>query len=72
MSGRTCWTFQTFDRTRRGLGFPDLDVVTIEANLVDGHRIVGNPAFLGFPGLDVERSGVPWAGDNVAVQLTFH
>ncbi len=26
-----------------------MDVVTLEANLVDGNRIVGNPAFLGLP-----------------------
>ncbi len=64
--------FQILDMTRRGLGFFDLDVVTIEANLIDGNRIIGNPAFLGLPGLDVERSGVPRAGDDVAVQLTFH
>ncbi len=50
----------------------ELDVVTIEANLIDGNRIVGNPAFLGLAGPDIERSGVPWAGDDVAVQLTFH
>ncbi len=52
-------------------GFSDLDVVTLEANLVDGDGIVGNPTFLGLPGLDIERSGVPWAGDDVAVQLTL-
>ena len=47
-----------------------MDVVTIEANLIDGNRIVGNPTFLGLPGLDVERSEVPRAGDGVALKLT--
>ncbi len=62
--------FQTLDKICRSSGFSDLNVVTLEANLVDGDGIVGHPTFLGLAGFHIERSEVPWAGDDVALKLT--
>ena len=55
---------------RRFSGFSDSDVVTVEANLIGGDGIVGDAALLGLACPDIKRSEMPWAGDDVSVELT--
>ena len=52
------------------LRFRNLNVVTVEANLIGGDGIVGDPALLGLACPDIKRSEMPWAGDDVALELT--